>query len=122
MLTDQDPEKIAGLVMVDAAHHDLLEAVEPDGNSIRLIPNGWLDVLASAEQVKAADDVVDVPLYVLAASEIVEHDDAWLPWQEELATLSTSSYHTTVNSSYRVYVDNPNAIAAGVALVVRQLG
>ena len=89
--------------------------MEPDGNSIRLIPNEWLDVLASAEQVKAADDLGDVPLYVLTASEIVDHDNAWLLWQEELATLSTSSYHTTVNSSYRVYVDIPNAIAAGVA-------
>lgn len=122
MFTDQYPEKVAGLVMVDAAHHNFLEAVEPDGNSIRLIPNEWLDVLASAEQVKAADDLGDVPLYVLTASEIVDHDNAWLLWQEELATLSTSSYHTTVNSSHVVYVDNPNAIAAGVALVVRQLG
>ena len=86
-----------------------------------MIPNEWLDVLASVEQVKAADDLGDVPLYVLTASD-TPPEGIWTVWQEDIAALSTNSYHTTVDSSHIVYRDNPSAIAAGVAWVVSQLG
>jgi pimeloyl-ACP methyl ester carboxylesterase len=115
---DEHPERVAGLVFVDASHDDLLQELD----ALPPRSNEWLDEVASTEQVKATADLGDIPLYVLTASKTDDGSGTWTAWQEDLATLSTNSRHRKVNSSHDVYVDNPMAIVTGVAWVVIQLG
>jgi pimeloyl-ACP methyl ester carboxylesterase len=119
VFTDRYPEKVAGLIFVDATHPD----IDLLGDDIpRTSHPEWLDVLTSAEQVDATDDFGDLPLYVLTASETVAALELWGVWQEELAALSTNSRHKTTPSGHYISRDDPRSVVGSVRAIIKMIG
>jgi pimeloyl-ACP methyl ester carboxylesterase len=117
--TDEYPERVAGLVLVDATHPDMVELegfVQP--------PHlyEWLDEVASADQVRATGDLGGLPIYVLTASESIASIGTWEAFQEDLAALSTDTRHKIVTSGHHIALHNPAAIEAAVRSVVKRIG
>jgi pimeloyl-ACP methyl ester carboxylesterase len=119
VFTDRYPEKVAGLIFVDATHPDIdLLGDDVPGPTF---PE-YLDFLPSAEQVDATDDFGDLPLYVLTASETVAALELWGVWQEELAALSTNSRHKTATSGHEIFGDDPRSVVGSVRAIIKMIG
>jgi pimeloyl-ACP methyl ester carboxylesterase len=162
LYASQYPAEVAGMVWIDVCHPDqwdrqmaLLPPESADeAPSVRYIrhdvfeefvskplQNGecW-DILASAEQVRAAGDLGDIPLVVLTRDvnrlnleqlgfppgfdvELVEAlARDWLAMQEELAGLSSNSTHILVpDSTHMIPVEYPESIVDAILQVLEEV-
>jgi pimeloyl-ACP methyl ester carboxylesterase len=116
VFTDRYPEKVAGLVLVDATHPD----VDFDAEPLNKWPE-YLDDSASADQVRSTGRLGDLPLYVLTASETVDSYAPWAAFQEELAALSTNSRHKTTTSRHYISGDDPRSVVDAVRWVLERM-
>ena len=117
IFADRFPDKVAGLVFVDALHPDadLTEAGFSD-NFLR--GPEWFDFPTSAAQAEATGALGDLPIYVLTAGDRPSASE-WAAWQEGLAALSTDSRYTTLDGvSPRLQNNDPNAIVKAVRSVL----
>ena len=142
------PDDVVGLVLIDSSHPDQTaralavlppaRADEPpalrefrERASLDIPPGpdiGWLDLTASAEEVRASGDLGDRPLVVLSRDPsdprgqaglpepyLKRAADAWLALQDELASLSTNGVQRTVlGAGHAIQVDDPEAVMAGI--------
>jgi pimeloyl-ACP methyl ester carboxylesterase len=143
-------EEVAGLVLVDSLHPDQaqrqLEALppealdEPEGlRKFRLNLSAFmetpalntenLNLAASAEQVRAAGSLGDLPLAVVTANQSNAPDlpeevaaalhAVWLELQDELASLSSNSRHTfATEGGHFVQLDQPEVVIEAIVYVL----
>lgn len=117
VFADRYPEKVAGLVFVDALHPGIVE-FEDSPPPPQVFE--WLDFPTSEEQVNATSSMGDLPLYVITAT--IGAPDWWLGLQEELVALSTNSIQMMSDSDHIVQLNDPESIIAGVSWVLQQVG
>jgi pimeloyl-ACP methyl ester carboxylesterase len=138
LFTDQHPDMVVGIVMVDASHPrewEMLAAIE--GHTITIpklgepISTEHMDMLASAEQVLSLPhDLGDLPLVVLTAGAEADESTAfepalgsiWLELQQDHASLSTNSQHIVVEGAYHFFMEtHPEIIIEAVEWVLAQV-
>ena len=129
LFADQHPQKVAGLVFVDATEPGIEETYPSTASAA--FPPEWLELVESAEQVSAVTDLGDMPVYVLTASidqsadntTLTEADEWWLGLQNRLLALSTNSTQRKVEATHgNIYWGKPEIVAEAVAWVTAQAG
>ena len=126
LFAGQHPDKVAGLVFVDAtdpgmAEHDPIAASD-------IWPPEWLNFEASAVQVAAVTDLGDLPVYVLTAtkedpaySTDPDRPDWWFEVQDNLLALSTNSIQTKLETTHKIIKwAEAQAVVDAIAWVVTQ--
>jgi len=131
LFAGQHPEKVAGLVFVDASEPSMEETYRSAASDA--FPPEWLELVESAEQVSAVTDLGDMPVYVLTAAlidrqssdgeNIVANEDWWFDVQDRLLALSTNSIQKVAEATHNtIYWGKPEIVAEAVAWVTAQAG
>jgi pimeloyl-ACP methyl ester carboxylesterase len=132
LYANQYRNEVAGMVLVDASHEDQYEwyaaHMSPPDKERYLRHEGGhnlerVDILASAEEIRGAASLPNVPLIVLSAGQ-TEHDpvpQAIQDMQTKLAQLVTDGKQITVEETeHFVQLDRPFIVADAIFVVVRK--
>jgi len=144
------PDEVGGIVLVDSSHPDqwsevsaVLPAESPDEpasiKELRTIPDinnlEKLDILASADQVRATGALGNLPLVVLSHSptsawsanlnlspDVAEKvEKVWQKLQNELAGLSSSSTHiVAAKAGHFIQLDEPRLVIDAILKVIEE--
>lgn len=155
VFTQLYPQEVAGIILVDSTHPDQFEQMasafptaapnessviatarpeiinpQPSGN-----PEGF-DILASAEQVRQAGSLGNIPLIVISRTpnpdqwislggsraDRQRYAQIWQALQEDLATLSSYSTHMTAKmSGHNIQHDEPEIIVNAITQVIQEI-
>jgi pimeloyl-ACP methyl ester carboxylesterase len=124
LFTDQDPDLIAGIVLVDAVHPDFLEEIPdyplpgPDDPS----NSEHFDIVASTAQVAHIRDVGDRPLAVLKANSGLADKPEWEVMQTDYTTYSSNSCFTVAErSGHEIMNTEPELIIDAILWVLDEV-
>jgi pimeloyl-ACP methyl ester carboxylesterase len=118
------PAEAAGLVLVDAAHED--SYLDPEYRKYHSDVAAGVDLTESAQQVRAAPPLPDIPLIVLAhglpgAAPAGWTDERWSGWQKDLAARAPRGKLVVADrSGHDIHLDQPDLVIASIREVVGQ--
>ena len=146
LFTDQHPEQVTGMVLVDSPHPDIyrrslvvLPPESPDeGESVRFYREWFTQEIEKptmkiAPALLAPGSLGDLPLIVLTAmlkdrpedfpQELNDNfNQIWLDLQEELASMSTNSSHILAEKSgHFIQHDQPELVVEAIKGIVQEL-
>ena len=127
LYASQHPEEVVGLVLVDANHHDQEKHMQPldpaeaeeanrNAEGVR-IPE---DFFESANQVRRAAPLPDIPLVVLSAGR--DRSGWWMELQKDLPGIvpTKGRYILAEESGHRIPDDQPELVIEAICQVVEE--
>lgn len=156
VFTQLYPQEVAGIILVDSTHPDQFEqmasafpTVAPNESSViatarpeiinpQLSSSNYegFDILASAEQVRQAGSLGNIPLIVISRTpnpdqwislggsraDQQRYAQIWQSLQEDLATLSSNSAHMTAKmSGHNIQHDEPEIIVNAITQMMQEI-
>ena len=107
------PNKVVGMVLVDAAHEDMIDEIPLEPES--------LDATAIGHEVRAASTLGAMPLVVITRGK--DRSARWEAFQQRLLALSIqSSQLIATQSDHQIPVNQPEIVVSAIQQVVENTG
>ncbi|MEP7189652.1 MAG: alpha/beta fold hydrolase, partial [Roseiflexaceae bacterium] len=109
LFAHQFPKEVVGMVLVDAAHEDMIDEIPLEPES--------LDAAAIGKEVKAAGTLGTTPLIVITRGK--DRSARWEAFQQQLLALSTASRHMiATQSDHQIPVNQPEIVVSAIQQLV----